>query len=308
MPEPEVTAPEAAEEPNPQIKEIQEKVAEITEPPKGEEVAEIDDPSKYEGLGGKPTFKTKKSADERIGEITKSYRTEERKNVELEKKLKEAEDKMAGMIANPPAREPPKKEEPPPPPVEPPEKENKVDAELDALWEEHKKASEDMEGGKASDIFKKIHTLESKRLKEAATIKPEYIDKAIREKEEKRAAEQFRKNNTWFSSDAKQGASNPDYNMDKSNYAIAVEQSLLSTFKGTFPELLKEVENRVDKLFNPKAVVKRPGLANVSSVNAMKNHTSADNITLTPFQKSFCEKANMKEEDYKAELKKMERK
>lgn len=315
MPEPAIVpAPEAAEEQNPQLEEIKERVAETIKPLDNgevEEVEEIDDPSKFEGLGGRPKVKSKKTAEERIGEITKNYRTEERKNVdltekhaELEKKLKEATDKIAEFAAKSVAPAEPKVE--PKPAVE----QNKlpdIDKELESLWAEHEKASEELDGAKTSKIFRKIHTLESKRLKEATVVKPEYIDKAIREKEEKKAVIEFSKNNLWFSPNTKQGANNPSYDMEKSNYALAVEASLLPTFKGSYSELLNEIEKRVDKLFNLKQQ-KRATLPNVSGVNTLKSHTPTDNIILTPIQKSFIQKTGMKEEDYKAELKKMRRK
>jgi hypothetical protein len=293
MPDP-VPAPGAADVTNPPIDPV------VEEPTVEEPVAEKEfiDPGQFEGLGGRPKAekepeqKKDNSAKGRINDITKQFRTEERKNVELTGKLTESDKKAEDAIKR--AEEAERKlkefEAKSAPIIEVPKEPVKegptIDDEINELWAKHKKASAELDGEKTSEIFREIDKLSRKRDREearkAAKVKPEEIDKRLMEKEADLAADEFKKKNTWFSPE------NKDFDKKKRRYALAVENELRNgKFQGTYRELLQKVEIEVEEAFSTKPAA--TGLPNVSGVDVVNNNVpKGDVIELNEFQKKVA--------------------
>jgi len=229
------------------------------EPPKKE--GKEEEP-KEEVKEKEPAPKTKKSAEDRIGEITKKFRTEERKRLAVEEKLKAIEEKLKGV-----ADEHTK------------EKQQKIDNEIDALWKLYGDAVSEGDGEEAVKIHKKIDELKSKKAsppqkKEKKEASDEEIDERVIEKEAERAVDRFKKRNPWFNE-----------NEDMREFAIYTEKRLNKKgFDGTYEELLDEVETEVKARFTTK----RSGLPSVAGVGATKRMTSESTYELNEEEKKVA--------------------
>jgi hypothetical protein len=285
----EETAPDTAEEPNPQeeTKSVDEtlgqaKEADATEEESAEEATEETTEEKQEEKEHEPPPESP-----RFKEVYGKMKRTEREAEKLKKEIETLKTQVKGVTDE-----------------RTEEKQRERSAQIEGLWDDYSAAMAELDGAKAAKIQRQISELERKNAAPAtaAPLKEDDIEKKIREREEESAVKGFKKRNSWFNKDS------DDYNKRMRNYALAAEQELLeSGFDGSYAELLQEVEKDIKETFKGK---KASGLPNVAGVNPTKRITTSKVINLTDEQKevaygvySGIPKAKA-EEKYRAILKK----
>jgi hypothetical protein len=260
-----VTVPEAAEEQNPQEISTEDQVPveeESTDQKVEKALSKIEEKSGAEPKEEKEHEPPPESP--RFKKVYGKMKVAERKVGNLEKELEKLKNQIKGVSDE-----------------RIQEKEKETDAEIDRLWNDYSDAITELDGKKAAQIHRKINQLEKKRVEQVMMPpKEEDIDKKIKEREAGRAAEKFKKRNTWFNKDSE------DYNARMRKLAIVTEDDLLASgFDGSYDDLLLEVEKEV--LETVKA--KRPsGLPNVVGVNSTRRTTTTKVINLTDEQKTVA--------------------
>jgi hypothetical protein len=249
----EITTPEVAEEENPPV----------------EEPEEVQDPGQLEGIEKEhepppdhPRFKQvygEKKHLEREVEKLKSERESEAAQLRAE-----IEALKAAKTAPVPPQQP-EKQEPIPNPV------SEKEQQLERLRTERKQARTDFDTEKADTLTDQIEDLMLDIVQEKQTVNEAAVAKAVLEAEQKAAVSAFKSKNTWLDEYNIDDTKNESYDPFKAGAAKELEMHLSKTWKGSYPDLLREIAKQVDTRFNGQPP-KVPAVGGVGGAKPITNN------------------------------------
>lgn len=256
----------------------------VTEPAEVEDVPQeepILDPGQLEGLSVEEKQEIQKDEEEKKEQYSKRVQeridslTKKRREAEREAETLRNELESARQVQPLPSQKEQQIEAPQAP-------ETGHNEELAKLKEEMVQAYKDLDGDKQAELFLKIEAVKEKMVK---TFDPEFVTKAIRQREQQTELEEFMTKNTWYSPTKPDGTPNPDYSWKMSGAAVALERELAKTWTGSSRELLAEVGRQVAEEFSTPV---KPKLAAVQSVSAVKNVQTSKQIVLDDVQRKVA--------------------
>lgn len=230
--------------------------------------AEIDEHNKK--LGVKPQEKKPKQGfQERIDELTKSFRSQERKAQELEKKLTELDadidllkkhnDEIISALKEAATEDNTKKTRKP------------AEETLANLRTQKKQALADVDYERAHEIQDQIDDLILAMSRPPAEEDIKKVAKKAGNEDRLEAdVDAFCARNEWFLEILPDGKKNPKYDSIRAATAEGLEAKLLRTWKGSYGDLLKKVEeelkSRFDVVATPTPKPKVPAVQNAGGI------------------------------------------